>query len=175
MKIQTILGAGIGVGITTSILSWIYKTIFPSGIGSTTFSILPLDIPLRQQIQEGLNTDLVSKLLSAISGGKVLPFEGLILTVLAGIAIVGLGFLIVPLLQNLGVPIGKLKPTGKNIAHLFGGTIATALIFGFMATNGKVVIPALGAMFSWIIYFGIVSVVYGWISTQIKALPKLSE
>lgn len=174
MKIQTILTAGSGVGITTMALSWLYKSVFPSGIGTTTFSILPLDVPLRQQIQTGLNTDLVSKLLSSITGGTINFFEGLILTILAGIVIVGLGSLIVPFIASLGVPTGK-KPVGKNIALLFWGTLSSSLIFGLMANSGKIAIPALGAMLSWIIYFGIVSVVYGWLSTQIKALPKLSE
>lgn len=179
MKIQTILMAGSGVGITAWILGWIYRFFFPAGIGSTsisfaTFPLAGIDIPLRQQIQSGLNTDLVSQLLSAISGGMVNIWMGLILSILAGIVIVGLGSLVIPFLQSLKVPTGK-KPFGKNIALLFYGTIATSLIAGFLATNGKVVLPAFGVILAMIGYFGIVSVVYGWLSTQIKALPKLSE
>ena len=182
MKIQDILVTGSGVGITALILGRIYSFLFPAGIGSTsvTFSTFPLagiDIPLRQQILEGLNDDLISRLLSAASGGAIPiqnQFMWLLTPILAGIVIVGLGAIVVPFLRSLKVPTGT-KPVGKSIAFLFYGTIAASLIAGFMATSGKIVLPAFGVILAMIGYFGIVSVVYGFISTQIKALPKIAE
>lgn len=168
-KIEKILQLGLGVGITTWILSWLYG-FFVSGKSLATITFSTINVDVSQQIQSGLNTDLVSRLLQSIGGGQINFGMGIITAIVAGIAVVWLGTLVMPFFQGLKLPTGK-NEIGKMTALLFFGSVAAGLIVG--AFGMTLNLPALGVALAMIIYFTIVGVVYGFLASQIKALPRI--
>ena len=67
MAAAGVTGISYGLGLA-------YARFFPQGIGNIAFSVV--DIPVRQQIQSGIDTTLAGKLLSYLGG--IIPQGGLV-------------------------------------------------------------------------------------------------
>lgn len=171
MKLEKIAMLGASVGLTSLALGRLWEKVF-EGV-AVQFSVLPaIDINVRQRIAEGVNTDVISKLLAILSGGRIELLPAIIISIIAGITVVFLGSFAVDFIsKNLKMlPTGK-KPIGKMVALLFYGSILGGLIVGLLSSTLN--LPSVGVALSMIMYYAIVGLVYGFIASNIKALPKV--
>ena len=139
-----------GVTGISYVLGLAYAKFFPQGIGNLAFATV--DIPVRQQIQSGIDTTIAGKLLSYLGG--VIPQGGLvgalIMLYVAAFVIVLAGALI-----SERITFGKSPETrfavGLTLAAVLGG-----LVLGTMSPS----IGAAGVAVAMFIYFGLIALAY---------------
>jgi hypothetical protein len=164
---------GLGIGSTSWLLSRLYG-LFASDKALATVTFSTLNVDVSKQISQGVSTDIVSKLLSMLSGGTVKVIPSLLMAIMAGIVLIYIGSWITNFIRsNVKIlPTGK-KPIGKLVYVLFYGSVVGGLVMGWIGStlNG---LPAIGTALAMIIYYTIVAVVYGFIQQNlIKQLPSL--
>ena len=177
MKIQQTLTLGAAVGLIGWGLGRIYNAIIPEGgIAAAQFAIpklplLPLDINVQQQIIAGVDPSLAGRLLAVFGGGQIDILMGLVMAIIAGIAVAFVGMITINALEGakIGLPVGK-KPIGKITAIMVYGTLISAVLVGFL--DQAVSVPTLGFVIASIIYFLIIGWVYvGLRGVGLKQLP----
>ncbi len=173
MKIQQTLGLGAAAGLIGWGLGRLYSVLIPEGgIAAAQFAIpklplLPLDINVQRQIIAGVDPSLAGRLLAVFGGGEITAMFGLIMAVLAGIAIAFVGTFVVNAIKGVRtlsfLPTGK-KPIGKITAIMVYGTLVSAVLVGWF--DGAVSVPTFGFVIASVIYFLII----GWVYVGLRGL-----
>ena len=143
------------VGGTSWVLAWLYSKFAPGGIAKISFSVLPVDINVGNQIASGINTTLAGKVLGTL-GGSIPASITTILTLLlaaAGVVFVG-NFLD----QQFGISgfVGAKTPNGKFAVKMGIGAALIGMIAGWMSPN----IGTIGIVIAMVLYYLIVAIVY---------------
>lgn len=160
--IKKIAMAAVGVGLISWLLGWLYKTYFKEGIANISFSAV--EIPVKAQIQSGVDTTLAGKLLGYLGG--VIPQGGMVMALVtlyvAALIIVWLGSYI-----SERINLGK----SENMKFALSMTLAAVLVgivVGYMSPS----IGSTGTAIAMLIYFGIISVIYS-VARNIQGVREL--
>jgi len=152
VDVKKVLLASAGVTVIGSGLSWLYARFAPAGIANVSFSILPVDINVKQQIVSGTDTTLGGKIVNLLQG--YVPVGGWMEAALT----IFLASLVIVLLASL---ISGWLTLGKSETSRFALSLAVSagLVGAFL---GKIAIGigSLGLALAMILYYGIIATIY---------------
>jgi len=152
------LKIGLGVGLLSVLIQYVWAKWIPTTTLNVTFSTLEFNV--REAVTGGL-TDFTSPLLNFLKMDLSLP--GVIISILSAALIVFVGRLVYEFL-----PFGT---QGKKVSKLwlvlfYGATLLSLVLIGFG-------IPAFNAIIIAAVHYLLIAAVYNYLTTNIKVFSKI--
>ena len=170
MDINKTIKVSAAVAGTSWVLAWAYSKFAPGGIAKISFSVLPVDVNVGQQIASGINTTFAGKVLGVLGGSIPASISTIVTLLLAAAGVIFVGNFLDKQFGLSGF-VGAKTPNTKFAVTMAVGAAVIGWVAGIMSPN----VGTIGVVVAMVLYYLRVAVVYNLVKDKLGAsfLPAL--